>query len=149
VSHLSVGPVHHMRMTVTDVQRSKSFYTDVLGFEVAVDGPPPPDDDAHDEIVDSLQGGVILVHQGMFFGLRPADADRAAGGDCFDPLRVGLDHISCGVPTRADLDRAVASLDEQGVDHGPIRDLKALGLSFLAFFDPDGIALELSAPISD
>ena len=25
----------------------------------------------------------------------------------------------------------------------------ALGLSFLAFFDPDGIALELTAPISD
>ncbi len=40
-------------------------------------------------------------------------------------------------------------LDERGVEHGPIRDLAPLGLSFLAFFDPDGIALELSAPISD
>jgi hypothetical protein len=53
------------------------------------------------------------------------------------------------VPARADLDRAVELLDEQGVAHGPIRELKALGLSFLAFFDPDGIALELSAPIAD
>ena len=149
MSHLPVGPVHHMRMTVTDVERSKAFYTEVLGFEVAVDGPPPPEDASHDEIVDSLQGGVILVHQGMFFGLRPTDGDRAAGGDCFDPLRVGLDHISFGVPARADLDRAVALLDERGVDHGPIRDLTPLGLSFLAFFDPDGIALELSAPMTD
>jgi catechol 2,3-dioxygenase-like lactoylglutathione lyase family enzyme len=138
-----------MRITVTDVERSKTFYTDVLGFEVAVDGPPPPDDEMHDEIVDSLQGGVILVHQGVFFGLRPADADRTAAGDCFDPLRVGLDHLSFGVPARADLDRAVELLDERGVTHGPVRDLRALGLSFLAFFDPDGIALELSAPIAD
>jgi catechol 2,3-dioxygenase-like lactoylglutathione lyase family enzyme len=138
-----------MRITVTDVERSKNFYTDVLGFEVAVAGPPPPDDEMHDEIVDSLQGGVILVHQGVFFGLRPADADRTAAGDCFDPLRVGLDHLSFGVPARADLDRATELLDERGVTHGPVRDLKALGLSFLAFFDPDGIALELSAPIAD
>jgi len=35
------------------------------------------------------------------------------------------------------------------VEHGPIRELVPLGLSFLAFFDPDGIALELTAPISD
>jgi catechol 2,3-dioxygenase-like lactoylglutathione lyase family enzyme len=135
-------------MTVTDVERSKAFYTGVLGFEVAVDGPPPQEDASHDEIVESLQGGVILVHQGMFFGLRPTDADRA-DSDCFDPLRVGLDHISFGVPARADLDRAVELLDERGVDHGPIRDLTPLGLSFLAFFDPDGIALELSAPMAD
>jgi glyoxylase I family protein len=149
MSHLPVGPVHHMRMTVTDVERSKAFYTDVLGFEVAVDGPPPPEDPSHEEIVESLQGGVILVHQGMFFGLRPADADRVAADDYFDALRVGLDHLSFGVPARADLDRAVALLHERGVDHGPIRELTALGLAFLAFFDPDGIALELSAPISD
>jgi glyoxylase I family protein len=149
MSHLPVGPVHHLRVSVTDVDRSKAFYTGVLGFEVAVDGPPPAGDDSHEEIVDSLQGGVILVHQGVFFGLRPVDADRAAAGDCFDPLRVGLDHLSFGVPARADLDRAVELLDEQGVAHGPIRELKALGLSFLAFFDPDGIALELSAPIAD
>lgn len=149
MSHLQTGPIHHMRMTVTDVERSKAFYTEVLGFEVAVAGPPPPDDPSHEAVVESLQGGVILMHQGMFFGLRPADPDRVAEGDYFDALRVGLDHLSFGVPSRADLDRAVALLHERGVDHGPIRDLTALGLSFLAFFDPDGIALELTAPISD
>ncbi len=120
--HLPVGPIHHMRMTVTDVERSKAFYTEVLGFEVAVGGPPPPDDATHDEIVESLQGGVILAHQGMFFGLRPADADRTAASDCFDPLRVGLDHLSFGTQARADLDRAVELLDERGVPHGPIRE---------------------------
>lgn len=147
--HLPVGPVHHLRMAVTDVQRSTTFYTEVLGFEVAVGGPPPPDDENHDAVVDALQGGVILTHQGMFFGLRPVDNERADAADRFDPFRVGLDHISFGVPSRADLDEATRLLDERGVDHGPIRDLAPLGLSFLAFFDPDGIALELSAPIAD
>ena len=147
--HLPVGSVHHIRMTVTDVERSKDFYTDVLGFEVAVGGPPPPGDESYDVIVESLQGGVILMHQGMFFGLRPVDDERARASDGFDPLRVGLDHLSFAVPTRADLDAAAQLLDERGVAHGPIRDLAPLGLSFLAFFDPDGIALELTAPISD
>jgi glyoxylase I family protein len=147
VSHLPVGPIHHLRLAVTDVQRSVAFYTEVLGFEVALDAPPPPDDEHHEALADSLQGGVILMHDGMFIGLRPVDAERA--GDRFDPLRVGLDHLSFSVPSRADLDAATRLLDERGVEHGPIRQLVSLGLSFLAFFDPDGIALELTAPLAD
>jgi glyoxylase I family protein len=144
-----MGPIHHLRLAVTDVQRSVAFYTEVLGFEVAVDAPPPPDDPHHEALVDSLQGGVVLMHEGVFIGLRPVDAERATAGDRFDPLRVGLDHLSFAVPTRADLDAAVRLLDDRGVKHGPIRELVPLGLSFLAFFDPDGIALELTAPLSD
>jgi glyoxylase I family protein len=148
VSQLPVGPIHHLRLTVTDVERSKAFYTEVLGFAVAVDAPPPPGDADHDVVADSLQGGVVLAHQGVFIGLRPVDEERHRS-DHFDPLRVGLDHLSFAVPTRADLESAVHILDERGIDHGPIRELPPLGLVFLAFFDPDGIALELSAPSSD
>jgi glyoxylase I family protein len=149
MSHLSLGPVHHLRVTVTDVERSKAFYTEVLGFTVGVDAPPPVDDEHHDTIVDSLQGGVVLVHGDMYFGLRPVDPDSVGAADRFDPLRVGLDHLSFSVPTRADLDDAKRLLDEHGVEHGPIRDLVPLGISLLAFFDPDGIALELTSPLSD
>jgi glyoxylase I family protein len=149
VSHLPVGPIHHLRLAVTDVQRSVAFYTEVLGFEVALDAPPPPDDEHHEALTDSIQGGVILMHAGMFIGLRPVDAERASEGDRFDPFRVGLDHLSFSVPSRADLDAATRVLDERGVEHGPIRELGSLGLSFLAFFDPDGIALELTSPLSD
>ena len=149
MSHLPAGAIHHIRLAVTDIDRSKKFYTEVLGFDVAVDAPPPAGDEHHEAIVDSLQGGVILMHQGMFFGLRPVDAERLTGADRFDPLRVGLDHLSFSVPSRADLDAALRVLDEAGVEHGPIRELVPLGLCFLAFFDPDGIALELTAPTSD
>jgi glyoxylase I family protein len=141
---LSVGSIHHLRLTVTDVERSKAFYTEVLGFELVMGGPPPSDDEHYDALVDSLQGGVILAHDGMFIGLRPVDEQRA--GDRFDPFRVGLDHLSFNVPARADLEEAIRRLDERGVEHGPIRELAPLGISFVAFFDPDGIALELTAP---
>jgi catechol 2,3-dioxygenase-like lactoylglutathione lyase family enzyme len=146
---LPIGPIHHIRVAVTDVERSKAFYMEVLGFQVGVDAPPPLDDEHYDMVVDSLQGGVVLVHQGIFFGLRPVDEAHASAADRFDPFRVGLDHLSFAVPTRADLDAAVRLLDERGVDHGPIRDLVPFGISLLAFFDPDGIALELTAPLSD
>jgi glyoxylase I family protein len=149
VSHLPVGPVHHLRLAVTDVARSQAFYTEVLGFQVAVGEPPPAADENYDAVVDALQGGVVLLHGEMLIGLRPVDEARVDAADRFDPCRVGLDHLSFSVPTRADLEAATQLLDERGVDHGPIRDLKPFGLSFLAFFDPDGIALELTAPISD
>ena len=32
---LSIGPVHHLRLTVTDVERSRAFYTELLGFHAA------------------------------------------------------------------------------------------------------------------
>ena len=69
--HLPVGRVHYPRIAVTDVQRSTAFYTEVLGFEM-VGGPPPPDDENHDAFVDSLQGGVILMHHGCLSGSAPS-----------------------------------------------------------------------------
>ena len=90
MSQLSVGPVHHMRMAVTDVERSRAFYTEVLGFEIAVAAPPPPGDENHEVLVDSLQGGVILMHQGMFFGLRPVDDERSALRIASTPSAWGL-----------------------------------------------------------
>ncbi|WNV74706.1 VOC family protein [Geodermatophilus sp. DSM 44513] len=32
-----IGPPHHVRLTVTDVARSRAFYTGVLGFDVALE----------------------------------------------------------------------------------------------------------------
>ena len=142
-SPIKVGVPHHVRLTVTDVARSRSFYTEVLGFDVALER--PPDDDPDGLVADTLQGGIVLTNAGVLIGLRPVDDAHA--GDRFDPFRVGLDHLSFAVDSRADLDAAVKLLDEHGVAHGPIRELPAMGLAFLAAFDPDGIALELTATL--
>jgi glyoxylase I family protein len=142
-SPLRVGAPHHIRLTVTDVARSRAFYTDVFGFEVALGEPPAEDPEGL--VADALQGGVVLINAGVMIGLRPVDGTNA--DDRFDPFRVGLDHLSFAVESRADLDAAVRVYDERGVEHGPIREVPAMGLAFLAAFDPDGIAVELTAQI--
>jgi glyoxylase I family protein len=124
-SSLRVGPRHHVRLTVTDVARSQAFYTEVFGFEVAMGG--APSDDPGGLVSDALQGGVVLIYAGVMIGLRPVDA-----ADRFDSFRVGLEHLSFAVGSRADLDTATKLLDGHGVDHGPIREVLAMGLAFLA-----------------
>ena len=140
-SPIRVGAPHHVRLTVTDVARSRAFYTQVLGFDVALES--PPDDDPDGVVADTLQGGIVLTNAGVLIGLRPVDAAHA--GDRFDPFRVGLDHLSFSVESRDDLDAAVRFFDERGIEHGPVREVPAMGMAFLAAFDPDGIALELTA----
>src|SRR3569833_2415534 len=135
-SPLRVGAPHHVRRPVTDVARSQAFYTEVFGFSMAMPG--PPDDDPDGLAADALQGGVALINAGVMIGLRPVDATNA--DDRFDPFRVGLDHLSFAVDGRDQLDAAV-------VEHGPIREVPARGVAFLAAFDPDGIAVELTAQI--
>jgi glyoxylase I family protein len=73
--------------------------------------------------------------------------DRQEGdGDRFDEFRIGLDHLSFTVNSRADLERALEALDQQDVPHGEIEDLgQDFGLYVLAFRDPDNIQLELTA----
>jgi glyoxylase I family protein len=142
---LSLGPVHHVRLTVTDVERSRAFYTEVLGFQIAMDAPLPADDPHHDLTVDLLQDGIVMANGDLLLGLRPVDAARA--GDRFDPFRCGLDHLSFAVPGRAELEAALRAFDEHGVEHSEISDLPPFGIAVLPFKDPDGLALELTAPL--
>ena len=144
---IQAGPVHHLRLTVTDVNRSREFYTGVLGFQVAAAEPPPPGDPAHDVVADALQGGVVLINAGMWIGLRPAAPQHIANNDRFDELRCGIDHLSFAVESRADLERAAQVLDARSVPHGEIKELGPFGIYILAFRDPDNIQLELTAPI--
>jgi glyoxylase I family protein len=133
--------VHHLRLTVTDLERSRKFYTTLLGFDVAVES-PPPDDPSAAEAFKILFGGIVMVRGNLLMGLRP----MAQAGDHFDPDRVGLDHLSFGVASRADLEQAMALFDEQGVTHGEITTLAGFGIDVLPFEDPDGVQLELTAP---
>jgi catechol 2,3-dioxygenase-like lactoylglutathione lyase family enzyme len=147
MSPLSLGPVHHIRLTVNDVERSKAFYTEVLGFEVAMDTLPPEDDEFYGILAANLQGGVVLMNAGTFIGLRPTDPDRQSAKDLFDPFRVGLDHLSFNVASRAELESAISRLDEWGVPHSNVTELVPFGIALLPFKDPDGIQLEICSPL--
>jgi glyoxylase I family protein len=138
---IPTGDIHHLRLTVTDLERSREFYTGLLGFQVAVES-PPPDDPSADETFKILFGGVVMIRGNLLMGLRP----MAPSGDRFDPDRVGLDHLSFGVASRDDLEQALRLFDENGVAHGEITTLASFGIDVLPFEDPDGVQLELTAP---
>ena len=99
---------------------------------------PPDADEATKEQLSFLYGGVIYRLGDSLLGLRPVANDR------FHEDRVGLDHVSFAVPSRASLDDAVSVLDALTVPHGGVKDI---GSAYIVEFrDPDNIALELFAP---
>src|ERR1022692_4296908 len=98
---IPTGAIHHLRLTVTDIERSREFYTSLLGFEVAV-ASPPADDPSAAEVFKILFGGVVMIRGNLLMGLRP----MAPSGDRFDPDRVGLDHLSFSVASHDDLENA-------------------------------------------
>jgi glyoxylase I family protein len=140
---IPTGDIHHLRLTVTDVARSREFYTSLLGFQVAAES-PPPDDPSAGEVFKILFGGVVMIRGNLIMGLRP----MAPAGDRFDPDRVGLDHLSFGVGSREDLEEALRLFDERGVPHGVITTLPSFGIDVLPFEDPDGVQLELTASVA-
>jgi catechol 2,3-dioxygenase-like lactoylglutathione lyase family enzyme len=139
---IPVGPIHHLRLTVTDLARSRDFYTRLLGFTVAVEA-PPKDDPAYQATYHVLWGGVVMTRGNLLLGLRPV----APQGDRFDEDRVGLDHLSFSVASRADQEQALALFDANKVPHGVIQRLDGFGIDILPFRDPDNIELELTAPV--
>ena len=139
---IAIGEIHHLRLTVTDVDRSREFYTGLLGFDVAVES-PPSDDPSAEEMNRILFGGVVMVRGNLLMGLRPV----APRDDRFDEDRVGLDHLSFSVASRDELEEAVRLFDARGVPHGEIATLSSFRIHVLPFRDPDNIQIELTAPV--
>jgi glyoxylase I family protein len=134
---ITANSIAHVRLTVTDIERSRRFYESVFGWPVLVEIPENADEATRNQL-GFLFGGVIYDLGGVFVGLRPVAAD------CFDEDRAGLDHIAFRTASKIELDAAAQHLDELGIDHEPIKDI---GPSYiLEFRDPDNIALELTAP---
>ena len=133
----------HVRLTVTDISRSKAFYDRVFGWPTAVDASDSVDEPGVRDSPEKFFGGAIYqTPQGTLFGLRPV------GSTGFDPDQTGLDHVSFAVASRAELDEAAAALTEVGIEHGEIKDMTDAGMAILSFQDPDDINIELTAPLS-
>ena len=56
--------------------------------------------------------------------------------------------MSFAVPSRADLDDAAEKLQARGIEDGEVIELASFRLAILSFSDPDGVHLELTAPMS-
>ena len=133
--------LHHLAITVSDVEVSVPFYEAVFGVAFRVDVPHPGGvgkllaDDDHELTI-------VLHHH---------DANDGAP---FAETVNGLDHAGFFLPARADLEAWQGHLERCGVvraevaaeplTQSPIVD-EAYG-SVLVFRDPDNIQLELFCP---
>jgi len=119
--------IHHVALTVRDLDASVRWYLSVLGFvelfredgeerRACIMGPP-------------MGGYSIAVVQ------HPDD-----GGD-FDPRTLGLDHLALSVESSAELGEWASRLTAEGVEHSGVIEVPPGAI--LNFKDPDGIALAL------
>ena len=125
--------LHHIGLTVTDVERSERWYGDVLGFERMM--------------VEQHHGGTgyaVVMNRPdthVFIGL---DAHTTNEGEPFGEHRTGLDHLAIGVAERADLDRWATWFETKGVAHGGVNDVsEPFPYATLTVRDPDNIQVEL------
>ena len=120
--------LHHVALTVVDLDASARWYRRVLGLQ-----------EAFGERSEHRRAVVLG------FGHGRADVGlvehTSVDGAPFDPTVTGLDHVAFAVAERADLDGWAARLDGEGVAHSGIVEIPSGAI--LNFKDPDGIALSL------
>ena len=90
-----------------------------------------------------IDGLSLVAGHGTLLGLR-GGATETQAGDTFSPFRIGLDHVALGVSATA-LESLKAGLDAAHVRNNGIEQDDLTGASYIAFYDPDGIAWELYA----
>ena len=126
--------IHHVAILVRDYAKSRSFYVDILGFEVLAEHRRPQRGDIK---LDLVSGDIRLE----IFG-----PDPEAPESTIPPVRpsypeaAGLRHLAFATGT---IEADVAELTAMGVRVEPIRQDSFTGEKMTFFFDPDGLPLEL------
>jgi glyoxylase I family protein len=134
--------LHHLALTVTDVDASVRWYEDVFGVRFRMDVPHP--------------GGVgkLFADDGRQLMIVLHRHDTNAGA-LFGESVTGLDHAGFMVPDRSALEAWQAHLESKGVATADVADKPLTQspiadepyASVLVFRDPDNIQLELFAPL--
>ena len=124
-----VSGIHHVSVTVTDIERSVPWYSELLGLTKLMEEQHP----------DGTGYAVVLGKPdwSMCVGLHTHPTNER---ERFSESRTGLDHIGFMVSGRAELDAWESKLTELGVEHSPVNDQG--GYAVLVFRDPDNIQLE-------
>lgn len=125
---LSLQQVHHIAIICSDYERSKRFYTEILGFSIQREVYRAA---RQSYKLDLSLNGQYLIELFSF----PAPPPRPSR-----PEACGLRHLAFVV---RDIDAAVKWLMAQQVAVEPIRIDEYTGKRFTFFADPDGLPLEL------
>ena len=133
--------LHHLALTVTDLDASVGWYEAVFGVRFLMDA--PHEGGVGRVLADETRDLMIVLHR----------HDTNDGG-LFGETSTGLDHAGFFVPTHADLEAWQDHLEAQGVTRVDVAD-KPLTQSPIAdepygsvivLRDPDNIQLELFCP---
>jgi glyoxylase I family protein len=133
---MKTSGLDHVVLTVTDLERARRFYGDLLGFEI------------HEE-PDYLGGAYYFVVGGVEITL--VRHDRTPRDDRFSEFRVGLDHLSFVAPDESALHALADRLIAAGVETQGVETYAPSGKRYVVFRDPDHIQLEywLNEPVED
>jgi glyoxylase I family protein len=128
----SLSGLHHLGLTVRDIEESERWYAEVLGMvRVFVESHP------------TGGGHTVVINRPDTFLFLGLDFHPQADLEPFDERRTGLDHVALAVERRSDLDAWTRRLDALGVEHGPIHDQDQPIHAAMVLRDPDGIPVEL------
>lgn len=124
---LALKGIHHIALICSDYERSKKFYTGVLGLTVIRETYRA---ERNSYKLDLALNGVYVLELFSF----PEPPHRLS-----HPEATGLRHLAFEVE---DLDQTIATLQAQGILTEPVRTDELTGKRFTFFTDPDGLPLE-------
>ncbi|MBK0384143.1 VOC family protein [Pedobacter sp. SD-b] len=122
-----IKTLHHIAIICSDYEKSKQFYTEVLGFKIEQEILRK---ERQSYKLDLSLNGTYLIELFSF----PNPTERPSR-----PEATGLRHIAFGVEN---LDESVEMLKNKGIEAEPIRIDEFTDKRFTFFADPDNLPIE-------
>ena len=127
---MQTSGLHHVVLTITQVERSRTFYRDLLGFETT------------DMAGEDFSGFYFFTGGVAIFMI---NSTQTIADDRFSEFRVGLDHLSFTAPDQDALHSLAEKLRAADVNTKGVEQF-VTGNWYVAFRDPDNIQLEYWLP---
>lgn len=125
--------IGHVLLRVLDLERSKKFYSEVLGFHVLEEDPE--------------HGGTFMALEGQSHAIDLFQVKDPEAAQRQTPGVRGLGHIAFRVESERALKDAYATLQAHGVE--VLRSIDHVSQKSVYFHDPDGNTLEIYFELPD
>lgn len=119
--HPKTPGVHHINLRCSNLDNTKSFYRDVVGFPIVLE---------NDQLFAFPIGNVFIVFK------------KANENTKFDPFTIGTDHIAIACESEEELNRFAKGLSDANIENTGVKTDPVLQKQYVAFKDPDRIQWE-------